>query len=464
MDTIITRILELVKISDNPIGLENALDFLFQDWNEWSMAYALERLDKALYYEYKQEGWRVDRIEERTIQFRFGKVHFRRRRLKRKGEKSFLALDKALGLEKRKRYSPNVKAKMAEMGAKMPFRQAEAAVHKLTPLTISHSTIHAMTQEVGEHVQDYLNNRQPEPMKKRKTVPVLFIEGDGLRVKGRNGDRPEIHRVVIHEGVKQHKKRTSLINPMCFSSVESSTHAFEQAAQYLNETYQLKETIVVSNSDGGSGYEASKFEMIIGYCKRHEHFRDRYHVNRKITDRLSFDKKMERLMFQAVLNYDWERVNLVLMTAESRLDGLPKELVTDRQYRIDKLKNYLERNWPHMKPFPDRNLPVEKGIGVGETGHRFFSYRTKHQGRAWSKPGVGRVTAILSAMKNNELEEALTTKIDEQISPLGEDIKGAVRQALKKVKTGTHRIQTGKIPNNGSTSSPMGRLVQALNL
>lgn len=57
-------------------------------------------------------------------------------------------------------------------------------------------------------------------------------------------------------------------------------------------TYNLKDTVVISNSDGGSGYEKEQFEYIIGRCERHEHFRDRYHVNRKIKERLQFEKLM----------------------------------------------------------------------------------------------------------------------------------------------------------------------------
>lgn len=177
-----------------------------------------------------------------------------------------------------------------------------------------------------------------------------------------------------------------------------------------------------SNSDGGSGYEKDKFETIIGQTKRHEHFRDAYHVNRKIKERLSFDKKMSGIMIKTIKSYDWNKVLSVLDSVESRIDDPQKE--AEYLEQIDKLKQYLNRNWKSIKPLKLRNLPILKGLGVCESNHRPFSYRMKRQGRGFTK-------------------------------------KGAVRNALKKAPIQTSRgAVSGSIVNYGSTSSPMGRLNQ----
>ena len=91
---------------------------------------------------------------------------------------------------------------MAELGARLPFRQASQVVRLLTPLTISHTTLHTMTQEIGEHLQDYSEHRpEPDASAKRKEVPVLFIEGDGLCLKSRDGEPLTLHRLLIHEAL-----------------------------------------------------------------------------------------------------------------------------------------------------------------------------------------------------------------------------------------------------------------------
>lgn len=157
MNNIITQIIALWKEEDTLLDIESHLNLWFQGWNEWIMKYAIERMDKELYYHYKQEGWKIDRIEQRTVQFQFGQVTYYRRRLKKAGERSFLTLDKALGLEKYKRHSPHVKAAMAQLGAQMPYRQAEKALKLSGSVRANHTTIHQATQEVGEKVEQYLS-------------------------------------------------------------------------------------------------------------------------------------------------------------------------------------------------------------------------------------------------------------------------------------------------------------------
>ncbi|WP_327795969.1 type I-E CRISPR-associated protein Cas6/Cse3/CasE, partial [Tetragenococcus koreensis] len=57
----------------------------------------------------------------------------------------------------------------------------------------------------------------------------------------------------------------------------------------------------VSNSDGGSGYEKAVFDELALGCLRHEHFRDRYHVQRKIKERLYFAPQLQPKMQEVLL-------------------------------------------------------------------------------------------------------------------------------------------------------------------
>lgn len=455
----LSQIIDVLKNSSTPIDMEMGLSLWLKDLDSFIVGLLFQRLDKELYATYYEKGWRIDRIESRTIQFIFGEVRFERRRLRKKGEKSFLPLDEALGLEKRKRYSLNVRKKIAQMGSQMPFRQAEKGLRICSPISASHTTIHSITQEIGGKVQTYLSKR-PSRKEKRRRVSHVFIEGDGLHIAGRQSDKPVIHRVLVHEGVKADKKRHELIEPMAFFSVKSSHEAFEQAAVYLDQTYDLKQSIVISNSDGGSGYEADRFEAIIGMCRRHEHFRDKFHVHRKIKTRLSFDKPMMNRLTQAVRAYEWKRVERILATAQSRIVDVPETVTVGRMEEIRKLHAYLRRNWPYVKGFYERDLSIDRGVGVCETGHRFYSYRMKRQGRSWTTKGAEHVGALLTAERNSELDTALKSEVDEHVEPLGKELKGAVREALKKSKTDTLRVKTGKLTNYASTSSFTGLLTK----
>lgn len=105
-----------------------------------------------------------------------------------------------------------------------------------------------------------------------------------------------------------------------FESTESNDKAFKRAGKWLEKEHDLRNTIIISNSDGGSCYERDKFDTIIGQTKRHQHFRDTYYVNRKIKERLSIDKKMTKLMIPAVRLYDEDKIEAILQTTLSRID------------------------------------------------------------------------------------------------------------------------------------------------
>ena len=462
MDNIISEIVEIINNNQSLIGIEMAIETYFTEVLSQLFSKALERIDLELILEYKEKGFEIDRIEERTVQFSFGPVVLKRRRMRKKGEKSVVPLDLAIGLEKHKRYSPLVEMKAVSLASDSVYRKASDAIELLTPLSISHGAIHSMTQRIGETIQNWTDEaplHDETLLRDKKKVPALFIEGDGLLLKGSKEKRPELHRVQIHEGVIMNRKRPELKNPLLFESTESSRKAFERAGKWLEKEYDLRNTIVISNSDGGSGYERDKFDAIIGQTKRHEHFRDTYHVNRKIKERLSFDKKMAHLMIQAIRSYDQSQIDAILHTTLSRIEADEKEAASIEN--VYKLEKYIQRNWNSIKPLRMRGLPVQKGLGVCESNHRPFSYRMKHQGRGFTKKGAGNLAAVISARRNGIFLEILTTKLPAFKEEVTDQFRSAVRNALKKGQVQPSQgAVSGRIANYGSTSSPMGRLAE----
>jgi len=342
---------------------------------------------------------------------------------------------------------------------------------------MSHTTGHSMTQKIGHTIQewtDHVLSMDRIPLRKKKKVPVLYIEGDGLMLsKGAQEKRPILHRVQIHEGVKEKgtrkHPRPELIHPRFFESAISSHKAFERASQWIEAHYDLRETVVISNSDGGAGYKKGAFENIIGRCKRHEHFRDSFHVNKKIKERLYCDKEMQYPMKQALWAYDKEKIVAVLNTIESRFpleldEETDKEIIKEYKEEMKKLWEYFMRNWESLKPVDLRDIPVLRGLGVCETNHRPYSYRMKHQGRNFTSKGAGNLAAIVSSLRNGTFVRALTESIPEITQKMSGSFKGAVQQALKKVKRPSMGAQRGCIVNNGPTSSPIGQLQKIFRL
>ncbi|GEE06606.1 hypothetical protein ScOT1_06990 [Streptococcus canis] len=184
--TIIPEISEILKSSKHLSELEEAIISLMRDEISASLSSSLESLDKELVQTHLSEGWEIDRLEERQLTFSFGMVSFKRRRIRKAGEKSFLPLDKALGLEQRQRFSPEIKEKISELATGMPFRKASETLELLTDIAMSHQTVHKITQGVAEKVSD----SRLADVQQLKKPKVLYIEADGVWIGSQEKQKP----------------------------------------------------------------------------------------------------------------------------------------------------------------------------------------------------------------------------------------------------------------------------------
>ncbi|HEL2218851.1 TPA: ISLre2 family transposase [Streptococcus suis] len=370
--TIVAEICEILKSSVHLAEFDKSVMQLMSQLLTKSVRESLERLDREIIQSYLSDGWEIDRLEERQLTFLFGTDSFKRRRLQKAGEKSFLPLDKVIGLNSRERYSTSFNEKLSLLATGMTYRQASQSLHLLTDIEMSHQRIHNLVQRVGEKVV----NSQVEPTETELKRPeFLFIEGDGVWIGSQDkGKHLELKRGYIHEGVRRFGKRGELINPVYFGCFGTSQDLFKQMSDYLQMHYDLRHTVIVANSDGGSGYEAHKFEDMLGRHKSFYYCLDSYHVMKYITGKLGFDKSLLQAVRMCVKAYDREQLVLILDTAESVLED---------EKQLEKLlavKSYLMSHWKAIKPLKLRDLGVSDGVGTCESGHRFYSYRIKNRG------------------------------------------------------------------------------------
>ena len=181
----------------------------------------------------------------------------------------------------------------------------------ITDISMSHQTVHKITQSVAETISKN-NMTDHQDLKNPK---VLYIEADGVWIGSQEKYKHlEFKRGFIHEGVVRKQGRGSLINPVYFGSFGGNRDLFQSISDYLSEHYDLRETLIIANSDGGSRYESDKFETIL------ERHLDSYHVMRQITGKLGFDKALQAEVRKAIKAYDFDEVTLLLDTAESLLE------------------------------------------------------------------------------------------------------------------------------------------------
>ena len=270
-----------------------------------------------------------------------------------------------------------------------------------------------------------------------------------------------MHRFQVATGVKQIGKRRILIGFHVFAGFDRK-HVLELLEAYLDNQYDLSRCTVLSNSDGGSGYTKDVFYKLAEGSQRHEHFRDRYHVNEKIRQRLGWVRKrgMVDRFHHKVWRHDLESIHCCL-------DMLEGEAYTaEEEENVRKLWAYLERNWEWLTPLPLREgmEDCRKGLGTCESNHRTYTYRMKKQGRRWSYRGGRAMVKVISGLKNDDLEQALAGDLCVMPLKARKEYRNAVREALKKPAfvphVGAHQC---RIANYGLSSSPMGQLAAVLN-
>lgn len=137
-----------------------------------------------------------------------------------------------------------------------------------------------IVHEYGEKYKNYEAYFEEYGTAGKKTVDYLYIEGDGVFIGGRDGKNKEMAHFIVHEGVETNGNRKCAKNLKQFVGL-GRRKTLNRLENYLYRTYNLKDTVIVSNADGGKGYTQATFKSLLPNVKRHEHFLDRYHISKK---------------------------------------------------------------------------------------------------------------------------------------------------------------------------------------
>lgn len=457
METIVTEIIEILKSNSDIIEREKQLHAYVGQVACQLIATAFRHIDDALWEEHRQEGARSKRRDARTLVTLYGEVTIPRRLVQTADGHNLYPLDQFLGVTPRSRLSPLLQYVVANVASKTVYRTTAYAVNMLSNATISHAQVGTVLRQVGAI---YRKKEQADakklvgPEAELKHPEVLRIEGDAVAVKGVDGKTIELHRFQVAEGVEKHGKRSSLLGVHCVAS-QDYKDAEGMIREYLIHTYDLSSTLVLSNSDGGPGYGKEVFDRILGVVGRHEHFRDRYHVNKKCKERLNFaPRKLVDDVQRAIWRQDEERLRTLLSTAESLATD------TSQEEQVALLRAYLERNWSSLRLLSKRGIDLEPaGLGACESNHRVYSYRMKHQGKHWSKAGADAIAGVITGIRNGDLSDAW----EKETIPVGVEnenlYRNAVRNALKKSKKIEYvAAKNGRIFMDCPASSAMGSL------
>ncbi|MFA9492310.1 ISLre2 family transposase [Streptococcus sp. E17BB] len=355
-----------------------------------------------------RQGYKLNKKDKRTVLFTFGEVTFYRNRWTKNGQ-TVIPVDEFLGLEKYSRYSKQLVYEVARIATYTSYRKVVDIMATTYKLTITKSLVCKALKEAGKLLEErdayrfYEEANQVEKIK----ADIIYTEGDGVLVKviDENTQMPgnmELSHFMVHTGSKQvSKDRFVLENKKTF--VGDNNQEVRQTLQdYIHNHFEItEETLLVSNSDHGSGYTPYIFKELAKSLgiKKHEHFWDRYHLNLLLDHYFkTFSEDLRNLVYQGISQHDKSSVRLALNTAESLIDDVLK------QEEFGKFAQRLLRDFSYTKPPHLRGLP-KSGIGVMETQHRKLTYRMKKQGKYWSETGAVTMSKLILLNYENQLKE-----------------------------------------------------------
>src|SRR5699024_4034510 len=111
---------------------------------------AFTNLNQGIKEQTKEGKWKVERNDEKSIQFIFGNVQFNRTLMYDDQNNQRYPVDEWLGLRKRQKQSPLVEIKVAESASESDYREVERTLKEWTAVDISHSTVGAIVRRVGK--------------------------------------------------------------------------------------------------------------------------------------------------------------------------------------------------------------------------------------------------------------------------------------------------------------------------
>ncbi len=467
MECIITRIYELLKETNNLIEFEEQLQILMHDTFTDLVGEVFTRINQVVKEQKQVENWKVERNDEKGLQFIFGNVRFKRTLMYDDKGNPRHPLDEWLGLRKSQRQSPLVELKVAELASKSDYRETARILKEWTAVDLSHTTVGAIVRRVGEAQAEAdkamvleLEGSAVLP-KGKKELDFLYTEADGVYVRDlKKKKHIEVSHAIMYEGWDKNGKRVSLKNPKVIMTTKSADEFWKEVQTIGAHEYSLENTQVVSNSDGGANYSAERFQEAFSQSRfTHVHQLDEYHIQQAINRTFGYKQsKWKDKIREALKESNLDRFTLVLDTYESRLED--KKSIE----KVAKFRTYILNHWDYILDWRKRIDDAPKGargLGAMESHQRRISFRMKKRGMHWSREGAEAMVKIKQGIANNTLREVYLAS-QKRSHRQQRKVKQTVRMTefLRQPTRPSIGAKQGSISLYAAHSSALGRLVK----
>src|SRR5699024_4841213 len=174
---------------------------------------------------------------------------------------------------------------------------------------ISHSTVGAIVRRVGKAqaeadeamVQEVEESAElPEGKKK---VDYLYTEAEGVYVRDvKKNKHIEVSDAISDEGWKKNTSSESLVNPKVVMTTKHIDNVSNEGKTTAAHENSLEKTQIVSNSDGGNGYSAERFQEAFSQSELPLlHQLDAYHIQQAVNRTFGYKKSKYKDMVREAL-------------------------------------------------------------------------------------------------------------------------------------------------------------------
>ncbi|WP_373895563.1 ISLre2 family transposase [Virgibacillus natechei] len=467
MEHIISNLEKLIHQTGNLIELEESVRLLMYEVFASHMGEVFTRLNDVIVKEKQAKGWTVERNDSREVLFTFGGVAYQHTLMHDSEGHPHYPFDEWMGLKKYHRRSPFVEVKVAEMASESTYRETARILKEWTAVDISHTVVGTIIKQVGEaqakaDEEMVAELEEAAELPKGEEVDYLYAEADGVFVRGTEKKKShEVHHAVLYEGWDQNGKRVSLRNPKVIMTTQPTEGFWNEVQALTADQYSLEKTQVVTNSDGGPGYTAEKFQEAFSQSEHPVlNQLDSYHVSQGLNRSLGAKQsEYKDGIRKALKEHDWVNFTLWLDTYESTLDD------TKKIEKVGDFRSYIGRNWGRIIDWREclENPPEDaRSLGAMESNQRHVSYRMKKRGMHWSQKGAEAMVKIKQGMLNGTLREVYLKDQKRSIRKQRE-VKQKVRmsQVLRQPVRPSIGAKQGAIGVYTAHSSAIGKLAKS---
>jgi len=467
MEFIISKLYQLIQQTGNLIDFEESVRLFMYDVFASQVGEMFTRINEVIVKEKQQMGWTVETNDSREVLFTFGWVKYTHTLMYDPQGNPHYPFDEWMGLKKYHRRSPFVEVKTAEMASESTYRKTAETLKEWTAVDISHTTVGTIIKQVGETQAEadkemIFDLEESAELPEGKEVGFLYAEADGVFVRGTEKKKShEVHHAVIYEGWDKNGKRVSLRNPRVIMTTESTPEFWKGVQALTANKYSLENTQIVTNSDGGLGYTAEKFQEAFSQSRYPVvNQLDSYHVSKALNKALG-GKQSEYKdgVKKALKDHNFDNFTLWLDTYESTQDD------TKQIEKIKEFRTYIANNWDRILDWREiiENPPEDaRGLGAMESNQRHVSFRMKKRGMHWSLASAEAMVKIKQGILNGTLREVYLNDQKRSVRKQRE-VKKTVRmsQVLRQPTRQSNGAKQGTIGVYTAHSSAIGKLAKS---